>query len=255
MPKQISPVVKIKGRIDGLNYFESQDGYMVQKTARFSKDRYLTSETYDLTRRNASEFGIAGKAGRLLHKAFTVEIARAADNRHMSRILKAMVDVLQTDTTSSYGSRRVEKGNLALLGGFDFNIAVPFQAAVKVDTTAAVERPTGLVTVNLESYMPREKVIVAEGATHYSFFAAAAAIDFNAETTVTAQAETDDLLLDTAAPAADSLELNLPAASPLPIIVVIGITFKKIVNTEVFRFSKKEAALKVLAVSMPEPEL
>jgi hypothetical protein len=144
---------------------------------------------------------------------------------------------------------------MAMLKGFDFNIALPFQAAVKVDATTTVARPTGLVTVNLPAYIPREMVIVAEGATHYSFFAAAAAIDFNGETNVTVQAETADLPWDRTATVADSLELNLPAASPLPIIVVMGITFKKIVNTEVFRFSKKESALQVMAVSQPEPPL
>ncbi|MBO9564685.1 MAG: hypothetical protein J7621_18045 [Niastella sp.] len=255
MPKQISPVVKIKGKIDGLNYFESQDGYMVQKSARFSKDRYLTSETYDLTRRNASEFGIAGKAGRLFHKAFNAEIGKAADSRVMSRICKAMLRVLQSDTTGSYGQRRVESGNMAFLEGFDFNLAVPYEAAVKVDAVATVARPTGLVAVSLPSYMPKEGIVAADGATHYSFFAAAAAIDFAGETVTAVQAETEDLPWVRTATAADSLELNLPAASPLPIFVVMGITFKKIVNTEVFRFSKKEAALQLIGISQPEPPL
>jgi hypothetical protein len=251
MPKQISPIVKIKGKIDQLNFFESQDGYMVQKTAKFNKEKYLTSETYDLTRRNAGEFGIAGKAARVFRDAWIAQIGRAADNRLMSRILKSMISVLQTDSTGTYGSRRVENGNLAGLVGFDFNLALPLRAVSRVEAPISLSRATGQVTVSLPSYIPRQEIVAANGATHYSFFMAAATIDFFEGTAYTAQAESANLPWGTAPTVASTLQVTLPGASTSPIFVIMGVEFKKIVNADTFRFSKNEAALQVLAVDTP----
>jgi hypothetical protein len=251
MGKQISPVVKIKGQIDQLNFFESQDGYMVRKAGKFNKDKYLTAETYDLTRRNASEFGIAGKAARVFRDAWNAQISRAADNRLMSRLLKTMITTLQSDTTGTYGSRRVEDGTLNNLVGFDFNLPLPLRAVARVEPTVALSRATGQVTISLPSYIPRQDIVVADGATHYSFFMAAAVIDFFEGTSYTAQAETAALPWDRTPTVAANLQATLPGASTSPIFVIMGIEFKKIVNGDTFRFSKNEAALQVFAVDTP----
>ena len=252
MPKQISPVVKIKGRIDQLNFFETADGYMVQKTARYSIEKFRTAQSYDLTRRNASEFGIAGTAGKTFRAAWNTEINKAGDSRLVSRVTRAMVKVLQTDTESEYGSRNVEKGSKQKLVGLELNLALPFSTVVKETSwSVAIARATGQVTITLPAFVPFEAIRAPQGSTHYTFFAAAAAIDFAAGQGYTSRIETTDLPWSTTATAPSSLQMMLPANSPHPLFVMLGIEFKKIINGKAFDFTENSCAATLLAVDEP----
>ncbi|NII29157.1 hypothetical protein HB364_29025 [Pseudoflavitalea sp. X16] len=253
MPKQISPVVKIKGKIDQLNFFETADGYMVQKTARYSIEKFRTAKSYDLTRRNASEFGIAGAAGKIFRTACSTEVSKAGDPRLVSRVTRTMVKVLQSDTESEYGSRNVHKGSKQGLVGLEFNDTLPFSQAVIIEGgwSIAVGRPSGLVNITLPALIPYDKIHAPKGTTHYHFFAAAAAIDFVNGQGYTARAETVELPWSKDPAEAGSLQMMLPANSPHPIFVVLGIEFKKIVNGKSWDFTDQSCAAAVLAVSEP----
>jgi hypothetical protein len=248
MPKQISPVVKIKGQIDQLNFFESQDGYMVRKAAKYSKDKYLTSDTYRITRGNASEFGTAGNASRVFREAWNREINKASDNRLTSRITKTMFRALRTDPISKFGFRRVEKGTFKDLEGLEFNAGLAFRACVVPKFPVSIARATGLVNVNLPVLTPLLDIKAPSGATHYSFFAAAGAIDFLEGTSVVDSASTAALPWSDVATVASSLSLTLPANSILPIFVILGIEFKFIVNGDEIPFTGNASALQVIAV-------
>jgi hypothetical protein len=251
MPKQISPIVKIKGKIDQLNFFESQDGYMVQKAAKYSKDKYLTSDTYRITRGNASEFGTAGRASRIFRKAFNREINKASDNRLTSRITQTMFRALRTDPVTKFGLRRVEKGTLKHLENLDFNAGLAFRAAVIPEFPVSIVRATGLVNITLPVMNPSVDIKAPAGATHYSLFAAAAAIDFLEEASVVDSANTAALLCSATATVESTLPLTLPANSTKPIFVILGIEFKFIVNGEEIPFTENASALQVIAIDKP----
>jgi hypothetical protein len=253
MPKQISPVVKLKGKIDQLSFFETQDGYMARKAATFNIDRFRTAETYDVPRRNASEFGIAGKAAKLFRAVWKPEIKKAADNRLTSRITRRMVKALQTDPTSEYGFRRVEKGNFTDLEGLDFNNGMPFSAVVSLVIPVTIARVTGDVTLDLPAYVPKDELAAPTGATHYNLFAAAAAIDFATGEWSVDRISTPDLLYDKTPTAANPLQLTLPANSTKPLFVVLGIQFMKKVNGVNYHLSENVSALKLMAISVPPP--
>jgi hypothetical protein len=248
MPKQISPIVKIKGKIDQLNFFESQDGYMVQKTAKFSKDKYLTSDTYRITRGNASEFGTAGKASRVFRAAWSREINKASDNRLTSRVTKTMFRTLRTDTTSRFGFRRVEKGTLKDLENLEFNGGLAFRACVVPKFPVSIVRATGVVTITLPVMNPQLDIKAPSGATHYSFFAAAGAIDFEGETSVVDSVSTAALPYSATDTVAGTLPLTLPVNSTLPIFVILGVEFKMIVNGDEIPFTENASALQVIAI-------
>ena len=253
MPKQISPIVKIKGKIDQLSFFESIDGYMVRKTATFNMDNYKNAESYDVTRRNASEFGIAGKAGKTFRLAFSPEINKASDSRLISRVLRAMVKVLQTDTVGVYGSRRVENGNFEDLEDLEFNLPIPFSAAVTPVIPATIVRATGQITLNFPAYIPKDDLTAPTGTTHFNFFAAAAAIDFLNDEFTSNRISTADLVYDKTATTTSTLQLTLPAGSPYPLFVVLGIHFMKKVNGVNYKLSENESALKLIAIDNTFP--
>ncbi len=99
MRKQISPIVKLKGKIDDLSFYKSQDGFMARAKGGVSAERLRTDPKFDQTRRAQSEFSIGGKAGKLFRQAWNNELAKASDNRVASRVTKTMVEILKTDST------------------------------------------------------------------------------------------------------------------------------------------------------------
>jgi hypothetical protein len=254
MPKQISPIVKLKGKIDDLSFYKSQDGFMARAKGGVSGDRLLNDPKFDQTRRAMSEFSIGGKAGKLFRQALNNELAKASDNRVASRATKTMVSILKTDTTSDFGFRRVEHGNLKLLEGFEFNNKVPFSATVKVPFIATITRATGAVSIDLVSHIPKRDIAAPENATHYVFFAAAAVVNFaTGESTVVRQVA-PEILWDTTASDPAAIALSLPANSPLPIFVLLGVEFVTLINGKQYPVSKGLSSLSVLKVEQPPAE-
>ncbi len=213
--------------------------------------RLLTDPKFDQTRRAMSEFSIAGKAGKLFRQAWNNELAKASDNRVASRVTKTMVSVLKTDLASDFGFRRVENGDLKLIEGFEFNNKVPFSATVKVPFTSTITRATGAVSIDLLSHLPKRDIAAPENATHYVLFAAAAVINFaTGETTVVRQSALP-ILWDTTDSDPDAIVLSLPANSPLPIFVLLGVEFVSLINGKQYPVSKGLSSLSVLKVDVP----
>jgi hypothetical protein len=254
MAQQISPIVKLKGKIDDLSFYKSQDGFMARTKGGVSAERLRTDPKFDQTRRAQSEFAAGGKAGKLFRQGWNNELAKASDNRVASRVTRTMVSVLKTDTVSDFGFRRVEGGNLKLLEGFEFNNKVPFSATVKVPFASTITRATGAVSIDLVSHIPKRDIAAPENATHYVFFAAAAVVNFvTGEMTVVRQVATP-ILWDTTASDPDAIALSLPAASTLPIFVLLGVEFVSLINGKQYPVSKGLSSLSVLKVDQPPAE-
>ncbi|AXY76187.1 hypothetical protein D3H65_20310 [Paraflavitalea soli] len=248
MPKQISPIVKLKGAIDDISFYKTQDGFMARQKTAISADRIKTDPKFDLLRRAGQEFGTGGKAGKLFRDIWNTELNKARDNRVTSRVTQAMVAVLQSDPTSDLGLRRVENGDLTLLQGFEFNIGVPFAACVKTQFPHTIDRVSGQVRVNLVSHIPRLEIAPPDNATHYSIFAAAAAIDFaTGEYSITRQSSAS-LPWDNDPTVASVLQMAVLPATTLPIFLLLGVEFVKLVNGKSYPLSKGLSSLQVWAV-------
>ncbi len=227
---------------------------MARAKGGVSAERLRTDPKFDQTRRAQSEFSIGGKAGKLFRQAWNNELAKASDNRVASRVTKTMVEMLKTDSTSDFGFRRVENGDLKQLEGFEFNNKVPFSATVKVPFTATITRATGAVSIDLLSHLPKRDIAAPENATHYVLFAAAAVINFaTGETTVVRQSALP-ILWDTTDSDPDAIALLLPANSPLPIFVLLGVEFVSLINGKQYPVSKGLSSLSVLKVDIPPVE-
>lgn len=244
-------LLKVQGSVGGINFYKSQDGYRLRELTSLDGARIKTDAAFQRTRENGSEFGSAAKAGKLLRDTFTTLLISGSDNRIISRLLKAMVDVQKADTTSVRGQRTVTKGNLALLEGFECNIGAPFSATMKAETVVGIDRPTGKATVSINPFIPQKLIMAPTGATHFKIVTAAAAIDFDSgDKTVDYQA-TAELPWDINATAAISLQCTLPAASTKPLFVMLGIEFVQSMNGIYYPLNTGNVnALKVAKVSV-----
>ncbi|PZR13812.1 MAG: hypothetical protein DI539_19195 [Flavobacterium psychrophilum] len=253
MPKQINRHIKLSGTIDDISFYKSQDGFLARAKGGVSGDRIKTDPKFRNTLLNGMEFATGGKAGKLFRAACNTEIDKAADNRVVSRITQLMVRILKTDPESDYGQRKVSLGNMALLKDFEFNNAMSFDQVFKLPLTAGINRVTGTSTVTVPDHVPVTDMAAPDGATHYNFFVAAAAIDFEGNQFTVVRQQTPNLPWGNTNTTMGPLTLTLPANSLLPLFLLVGIEFVLTVNGKVYPQSKSVNALRIAAVDLASP--
>ncbi len=229
MPRQRG-VIKIEGTIDDLTFFKSKDGYMVKGKTAISKERIASDSAFQRTRENASEFGKAGKGGKLIRNAFRNLIQDAKDHRITSRLTKEMVKVIKADATNTRGMRNVIDGEAELLEGFDFNSNASLSNTLYVPYNSTINRVTGALTIALDAFIASSDIAAPTGTTHFKLVSAGAEIDFENETFTTDTNATAILPLNDDSVAAITLAHTVTANSTHPLFLVLGIQFYQQVN-------------------------
>ncbi len=223
-------IIKLKGTIGDITFYKSQDGHLARGKGGISKERISNDAAFQRTRENNSEFGRAGSAGKLLRDAFRTYIQYASDARTVSRLTKAMVEVVKADATSTRGQRNVLDGELEMLEGFEFNIDSKLGSSLYAPYTATIDRVSGQAAVNIPAFIPLNMVAAPKGATHFKIISAAAEIDFENGKFNMVTAESANLPLDANPTAVINLTNALPANSTRPLFLILGIDFYQEVN-------------------------
>jgi hypothetical protein len=86
-------------------------------------------------------------------------------------------------------------------------------------------------------------------------FASAAAIDFAAGVFTAIKAEPAFAIYNNLLVPQSTLQLQLPAASTLPVFLLLGVEFIIMINGEEYDQAKKVNSLSLIAVDAPEPEI
>ena len=237
---------KILGTIGDATYLKTQDGYQVKEKSAISASKFATSDSLARTRENAAEFGRAGKAGQLFRLAIRGLLKNAKDNRVVSRLLKEMMKVIKADATSVRGMRNVMDGETELLQGFEFNRNSVLTQTFPVIYTSTINRATGLLSVSIPSFIPKEDLVVPEGASHFKIVSAGSEIDFEQSTFNTVESTTPVLPWDETPVAAITLDNNVTAGSTQPLFLLLGIQFYQQVNG--INYSLKNGAFNPLSL-------
>ena len=240
-------IIKLKGTIGGITFYKtSQDGHLAREKGGIEKSRIESDPAFQRTRENGSEFGRAGKAGKLLRTSLRALLLNAADGRMVSRLTKQMVLVIQADTTSLRGLRNVIDGEAELLKGFEFNIRGKLGTSLFAPFVGAIDRITGDITVDIASFVPANMISAPSGTSHFKIISAGAEIDFEAETFIEAHSETAILPWDATPTLAIAQTNAVTAASTKPLFLALGIEFYQEVNGQMY--SLKNGAFNPLAL-------
>ena len=223
-------ILKLDGTIGGITFYKSQDGYLAREKGGVDANRIATDPNFQRTRENGSEFGRAGKAGKVLRNSLRVLLQNASDNRMVSRLTQKMVVVLQADTTSVRGQRNVIDGEAELLDGFEFNSGAKLSNTLFAPSTPSINRVTGDLNISLPSFIPSEMVAAPSGTTHFKIVSSGVEVDFENET-FTADTTTSTVLAwDGIATAIITLNNSVTANSTHPLFLALGIEFYQDVN-------------------------
>ena len=229
MAKQ-SGIIKLEGTIGDITFYKSQDGLLARAKGGVDASRIQTDAAFQRTRENGEEFGRAGTAGKTLRLAFRAFLQNASDSKMVSRLTKAMLEVIKADATSTRGQRNVLDGELEMLEGFDFNIDGKLSSTIFIDYAATIDRATGALTVAIPAFSPLNAIASPTGATHMRFVSAGASIDFEAGNIEVITSQSADIAIAEAPIAAINLLNQLTAASTHPLFLVLGIEFFQQVN-------------------------
>ena len=239
-------IIKLDGTIGGITFYKSKDGYLAREKGGVSADKIANDPAFQRTRENGAEFGRAGKAGKVLRTSLRALLQNASDSRMVSRLTTEMLKVVQADTTNTRGQRNVIDGEAELLQGFEFNINGKLGTTLYAPFTAAIDRATGALTVDIPAFVPIHMIAAPGGSTHYKIISAGVEVDFENETYVVDSQDTAIQPWDATATAAINLANAVPAASTHPLFLALGIEFYQEVNGQMYPL--KNGAFNALAL-------
>ncbi|MFN7675289.1 hypothetical protein [Flavobacterium sp.] len=227
-------IIKLKGTIGDITFYKTQDGHLAREKGGIEASRIASDPAFQRTRENGSEFGRAGKAGKVLRTALRALLLNSADGRMVSRLTQQMVKVIQADLINERGLRNVIDGEAELLTGFEFNIRGKLGTSLFAPFVGAIDRVTGEITVDLAPFIPTNMIAAPSGTTHYKIISAGAEIDFEAETFVVANSETAILPWDAVATVAIAQVNVVTPASTKPLFLALGVEFYQQVNGQMY---------------------
>jgi hypothetical protein len=227
-------IIKLKGTIGDITFYKTQDGHLAREKGGIDASRIKNDPAFQRTRENGSEFGRAGTAGKILRTALRAVLLNSADGRMVSRLTQQMVKVIQADVTSNRGSRNVIDGEAELLAGFEFNIGGKLGTSLFAPYLASIDRATGQIKVTVPSFIPINMIAAPSGTTHFKIISAGAEIDFEAETFVVENSETEILAWDASASTVISQTNMVTPVSTKPLFLALGIEFFQEVNGQMY---------------------
>jgi hypothetical protein len=239
-------IIKVKGTIGDMTFYKSQDGYIVKEKTSLEGSRIASDPAFQRTRENGSEFGRAGKAGKLLRNAVRNQMQNAKDNRVVSRLTKELLTVIKADATSTRGERNVIDGETEMMEGFEFNINAKLGTTLFAPYTATINRVTGEIGLHFASFIPVNMIAAPAGTTHFKIVTAGTEIDFENESFVSEAQETAMLELNaTASPIIDLVNTVTPNSTH-PLFALLGVQFFQEVNG--IKYTLKNGAFNALAI-------
>ena len=178
MAKQTGPS-RLVGTIGNITYYKCGDEYFARQKSQLSRQQVLRSPNYALTRQHMSEFGTAVKANKLLRNAFHAVLCGKGDKKMLGTLTREMLLVIQSDPDNARGRRTVTSGDIESLEGFEFNSGVNLgRSTPYVDFTTCIDRISGELRIDIAGFK-KQKVKMAQDATHFRLVAAGAEIDFD----------------------------------------------------------------------------
>lgn len=227
-------IIKLKGTIGDITFYKTKDGHLAREKGGVDASRIANDPAFQRTRENGSEFGRAGKAGKTLRTALRTLLLNSADSRMVSRLTQRMVKVIQADLTNERGLRNVIDGEAELLVGFEFNIGGKLGTTLFAPFVGGIDRVTGAIIVDLESFIPANMIAAPGGTTHFKIISAGAEIDFEAEVFVTATSETAILPWDMTSTVTISHLNAVTPNSTKPLFLAVGVEFYQEVNGRMY---------------------
>jgi hypothetical protein len=226
--------IKFTGRVGNLSFYEHKESgeIRVRTLGGPSAEQVKYGENFGNTRGYNKEFGRASGTGKLLRHAIPAitKYCRSSDlNTDLVSVLKA---IIQTDPVNKLGERIVSAGKVELLEDFQWNKALPLEAALNTECVGLIDPNSGKMQVIVASFNAREAIKAPENATHYQISAAGIAIHPEEKTKKAEIVSGPVSPVNGGAVKALTLDVALNASGYSLVLLGLGITFFETVNSK-----------------------
>ena len=237
MAKQ-SGLIKFSGTIGDLTFYQTKHGHFVRKKKKeVPKEVFDTAPQYARQRENAAEFGHAIKAAGFFRTVLNEALVHCTDKSQWTRLGNIMQDMTRSDPSSDRGDRNIMNGDAGLLRGFEFNGNASLPMIFKEELSIVTDRVTGRLSVNIPSFVPRERIMAPAGATHIKFHSTSAQVNFETKWHDTKTVESVAIPVDDHEyTAAVCLRHGCTPNSRDPLFLLLGIQFYQEVNGKLYPF-------------------
>jgi hypothetical protein len=237
------------GTIGDITFHRNPDGSFGARTkSNLDAARVATDPAFIRARENGSQFGRAGKGGKLFRNAFPAATTMG-DRLLIVRLHRLLMRVIKSDTASVRGQKQISLGDLSLINEFDFNADGKLSVVFKNRFTTSMTRLTGVAKIDIPAYNPEGTIFPPGGATHYKLFTTAAEIDFDNNASVTETIESGFLPLNNVATTLLTLSVTLTPNTTLPVFQAMGIRFYQEDNGVKYALNNSAAdAVSIVAV-------
>jgi hypothetical protein len=172
---RLKSIIDLRGTIDGITFYKIKgiEGTITRRKAGPTSEQVKTASSYERTRENSKEFGIASKAGKILRRSlnpFTRNIGSSYVSGELTRIFQQMV----VKGDGIRGKRSLKpRQHKELLLGFDFNAGLSLQSVLRLKPEVHfTEKRTG-IHLTFDSLNLKTDIFAPSGATHIEFIHAA----------------------------------------------------------------------------------
>jgi hypothetical protein len=143
---------------------------------KIGKKKFAKDPRFINTRKNAAEFGRAGKAVKLIHHVLQCNGFTSAYKSSRWRMQSLMMDVIKADRCNEWGMRNVDDGDLTHLEGFNF-LETPAPVSIASEVVKYDHRTGALgIVVEIPRYLDLNSGGLAAGNCKVSVLAMS--IDF-----------------------------------------------------------------------------
>ena len=239
-------ILPLAGSIGNISFYKLGDKWVARTKGGASAEKVATDPNMQRTRENASEFGTAAKAGKLMRTALQALANPVADNRMVRRLTSRMLLVLQAGTIGFRGLRKVVDGKMDLLQGFEFNGLCNLHNSFFASYDSEINREMGELKISIPPFIPSKFIAPPVSATHFKLNVAGAALDFESDEFSVELDESPLLALDSGQTDEMVLKARVPANTSVPLFLVLGIEFHQEMNGMMYPL--RDAAFNALAI-------
>lgn len=157
-------VLKFEGTIDEIIFYKRNGKYYARKKGAPSREKLKKGKEFENSRRVSAEFGHASKFAAKLSRSCVGLLNPGRHDGLHGKLTSILNRVIQSDTVSEYGHRRLRFGNLELMKGFDFEATSLKSLIANMPT---VDHQGQVVRINFSRIGDVKKKAIPDGATHY----------------------------------------------------------------------------------------
>jgi hypothetical protein len=167
MPQQIG-LIKLKGKIDGISFYESGGNLLARMAKGPSKDRIKRDPAFARTRQNNSEFSGCAKVAKAFRSAFVM--ARSMSDPYISSRLTGIFKRINISGKGTRGQRSIDLSqHREQLTGFEFNRDLSLSQLYNGLIIAKHADDRASASITIENVLLRNVVKAPAGATHIKF--------------------------------------------------------------------------------------